>query len=640
MRLFVAEKPSLAEAVAGACGRAARRAPTRHKAWWEIGRDRVTWLYGHMFDLAEPEVYEPRLARWSLDALPVAAPRRWRRVPHADKRAHLAVVTDLIRKARWIVHCGDAGREGQLLVDEVLEEAGIDPFSPHVLRLWVRSMVEADLDAALAALEPNARRRSLSLAAWTRRRADWLHGLNHTRLFTLLHRERLGGGEVLSIGRVQTPTLRLVVERDHERENFVPTDHFRLRVRFAHPKGEFWALWQPPEGTPELDGEGRLLTRAPAEAARARILGNGREPATVVSCKEERRTLPPPPPFSLSALQTACARTFRMTAKEVLDTAQALYETHRLATYPRTDSRHLPRSLLRDEARGILSSLLRLRDFQGMAALIRAERVSAAWDDTKVGDHHAIIPTRAATPERVAALPEREARVFRLIARSFIAQFLPDGVRLLRTARIVRGDDGFAASGEQILEPGWTVLHRGEREAEGEEAGEEAGIVPPMTRGDVVRPLAGVVDALRTAPPPAHTDGTLIAAMTRAHLQVRDPELRRRLREVDGIGTEATRAEVIETLLRRGLVERRGRTAMVSTARGRRLLELLPADLADPGLTALWEGQLRRIEEGTLSDQAFLAALEESIRRRVEALRTSVPAPSRPLPARSPRRRA
>jgi DNA topoisomerase-3 len=513
------------------------------------------------------------------------------------------------------VNCGDAGREGQLLVDEVLEECGVDPFGPKVRRLWVRSMAEADMIAALRSLEPNRNKQGVFLAAWTRQRADWLHGLNYTRLYTILS----GGKTVISVGRVQTPTLKLVVDRDRERENFRPKDHYRLKVRFRHRNGEFQGVWQPPDGLPELDEEGRLLARGVAERvlAEARRSGDG----SILDWKEERKSRQPPLPHCLSSLQAACASAFGMTAKEVLATAQSLYETYRVSTYPRTDSRHLPKAIWEDEASTILEALLRCPEFLKVAGQAQASRQSPAWNDKKVSDHHAIIPTREATPDRIASLPPREAKVFSLIARSFVEQFLPEFVFLSRKAVVGLGGHRFLASGRLVLEPGWMALRGGDDASEdAEEAGGDSAL-PEMRKGDAVTPLDGAVEALRTEPPPPFTDGTLIKAMVTVHAHVKDPELKKRLRETDGIGTEATRAEIIETLLTRGFLTRQGRTTLVSTELGRSVVDAVPGHLSDPGMTALWEGQLRRIEEGALSDADFLRLLQESITKRIEACR-------------------
>lgn len=613
MRVFLAEKPSLAEGIAKALGVMGGVSARRAQDSWEVGPDRVGWLFGHMFELAEPAAYDEKFKKWSLDALPIAIEGSWKRIPHEDKKKHISALRALVKSAREIVHCGDAGREGQLLVDELLEEFGVNPFERKVRRLWVRSMAEADMIAALRALEPNSAKRGLSSAAWTRQRADWLHGLNYTRLYTVLS----GGKNVISVGRVQTPTLKLVVDRDREREAFVPKDHFKAKIRFRHANGEFWAVWRPPEGAPFLDPEGRLLDRAVAERVVAAAKGAGR--GAIVVWSEERKTERPPLPFSLSALQSACASAFRMTAKEVLETAQSLYETYRVSTYPRTDSRYLPTALHRDEAPTIIGNLLGCQEWRQVGRMADKGRKTAAWNDAKVSDHHAIIPTREATPERISALPPREAQVFRLIARSFLEQFLPDHVYLARKADVALGGEVFAASGRHVLEVGWRSLRGDARSEEDEEEGRES--LPSMVKGDPVQPLDGTVEALRTEPPPAFTDGTLIKAMTSVHAYVTDPELKKRLREADGIGTEATRAEIIETLLRRNFLTRQGKTTLLSTPLGRSVVDAIPKDLCDPGMTALWEGHLRRIEEGNLSEGDFIRALQASIAKRVEASR-------------------
>jgi len=283
----------------------------------------------------------------------------------------------------------------------------------------------------------------------------------------------------------------------------------------------------------------------------------------------------------------------------------------------------LPLALWRDEASQILKNILDCPEIKPCSDKAEPSRKSPAWDDSKVSDHHAIIPTREATPEKIASLPPREAQVFSLIARSFVMQFLPDHVFLARKAVVGVGSHRFAATGRSVLEAGWTMLRRGAQDAQEEGEDSSTGnVLPAMANGDPVQILDGTVDALKTEPPPAYTDGTLIRAMAKVHTLVKDPELKKRLRETDGIGTEATRAEIIETLLKRGFLKRQGKTTLLSTELGRAVVDAVPNDLADPGMTALWEGQLRRIEEGGLSDQDFLRALQASIAKRVEAAKT------------------
>ncbi len=618
-RLFIAEKPSLAQGIADALADLSGSPARKGDGTWEVGNDRVSWLFGHMYETAEPGDMDPKWARWTLDSLPiVVAENAWKMEPLKKHVGHLSKIKALVRGAQLIVHCGDAAREGQLLVDEVIIGSGADSFAPNVHRLWVKSMAKKDMIAAVQGMKPNLERRSLYDSALCRQRADYQHGLTWTRFMTVKAKHS-GYDVVLSVGRVQTPTLRLVVDRDREREAFKPVDHFTPKLVFVHSRGEFSATWVAPTDHEGLDHEGRLTDLQVANKIIAKVQG---KEGLVSAFKEETKHQPPPLPFSLSALQAACSAKFQMTAEETLETAQALYETHKVTTYPRSDSRHLPSAIFKDEAPSILKAISNVPDLAEASKAIDFSLKSAAWDDSKVSDHHAIIPTTEFSAAKLARMSERERAVCLLIVRSFLMQFLPLFKWRSITADITCEGYDFKAKGRVILDLGWRRVYvAGEGEEDENDDQEAQQALPPMQRGDKVRAKSGEAVAKRTTPPSAFTDGTLITAMANIHRFVSDPEAKKKLRENAGIGTEATRASIISTLLGRGFLKRKGKTGLISAELGRSLIDALPADLKDPVLTARWESALEDVEKSRRSWQEFMKVqatyLHDSVRRHM-----------------------
>lgn len=616
-RLFIAEKPSLAEHIAHSLAEVMNVKATKADGCWTVGEDRVGWLFGHMYELAEPKLYGEKWARWSIDSLPmIVEDDKWKLVISDDKKPHMKKVSDLIRNATTIVNAGDPAREGQLLVDEVLLENGVDPFTNKVSRLWVQSMARKDMIAAIGAISPNSARRALYDSAVCRQRADWQHGMNFSRLFTLLARNS-GSEAKISVGRVQTPTLRLVVDRDRERMAFKPVDHFIPRIVFMHENGTFNASWVTPADYDGLDSEGRLVDKKVAEGIVSRISG---KQGKIVSYKADLKYTPAPLPYSLSALQAECGSKLSLTAKETLDIAQSLYEKHRATTYPRSDSRHLPTTIFKDEAPGILAVLSRTPGFEDAGRHADSSIKSAAWDDAKVSDHHGIIPTTEFSPGKLAQMTDTEKKVFTLIARSFLVQFYPPFKYRALSAEVSCEKERFKANGRQILDQGWKTVYGAEDVEEDANADEEQSI-PVMAQNDPVTAKSGDISSRRTSAPPAFRDGTLITAMANVHRFVTNEEIKKRLKETDGIGTEATRADTIETLLRRQFFKRKGKDGLESTELGRSVIDIVPEDLKDPGLTALWEGRLQLVEKGELTPTVFMTQQSQYITKKIDSLR-------------------
>lgn len=611
--LYIAEKPSLAEALAKARASILGVKAQKGQGAWTVGNDAVTWLFGHMYELANPDDYDTSLKQWKIEHLPII-PDKWRRSPHKDKAAHLKIIKELLKNSKYVVNAGDAEREGQLLVDELLEEMGWDPFSSKTKRVWVSSMAEKDVIKAINDQFPNIDKRNLSIAAVLRQRADWLHGLNLTRMYTILARNS-GANMLISVGRVQTPTLKLVVDRDREIESFKPVDHYLPTGLFKHDNGSFRADYIIPEDCNGLDSEGRLIDKKIAEAICLKISG---KTGNITDFSTSIKSKAPPLPYSLSALQAECSSKLSLTAQETLEVAQSLYETHKATTYPRSDSRYLPRTILNDEAPGIMAALASTPGLDAAAQKADLKLRSKAWDDSKVTDHHGIIPTSEFSAAKLAKMSPIERKVFELIAKAFIAQFHPDQTWKSVTAKLNVAGENFKATGRIPIANGWRVVYGAEADEDDEEEKESDQNLPDMKKGDSVLAEKGAVTSKRTTPPPYFNDGTLIAAMTNVHKFVTDVEVKKRLRENDGLGTEATRANIIETLLKRKFLERKGKTKLVSTKEGRSVIDALDNEVTSPGLTAIWEAQLQKISRGEASETQFTEILLKSLRSMIE----------------------
>ena len=621
--LFIAEKNSLAGEIAEARAKQLGVPVQKSRTHFTVGDDAVAWLSGHMYENAPPEAYNPKYKSWSIADLPIV-PDKWKLVVGKDRDGRLKTdkvreVGDLIKQAKRIVNVGDPGREGQLLVDEVLHEFRRDPFASDVLRLWLTDMTMPKKIEALKAMAPNAERRTLSESALCRQRADWLHGMNMTRLYTGLVRRSGGGGDKpVSVGRVQTPTLRIVVDRDREIAKFKAVDHYLPTGRFKHANGEFAASLVLTGDHDGLDPEGRLVDKAVAQRIAEKVKG---KTGPVEAYEVKKKSKAPPLPYSLTTLQKECSAKFGFSVERTDGIAQALYEKHKVASYPRTDCRHLPTGVLKDEAQGILDNLGGVRDLAAAVEGTRRNLVSAAWDDAKVAasdaGHYALMPTTDATPEAISRLDADELRVFMLIAKTFVVQFYPDHRWDSTSATIAIEGERFKATGRVVTEQGWKVVYGAVEKEDDEDEDEQS--LPRMAKGDPVTALQTSVDSKRTTPPSHFTEGTLVEAMENIHRFVPDGELKKKLRENAGIGTTATRGAVLITLKQRQFLTAKGKY-IVSTPLGQSVIDVLDPKLKDPTLTALWETQLDRVKKGELPMDRFIEVLVGDIRGLVERL--------------------
>ncbi|EIT6901403.1 DNA topoisomerase III [Salmonella enterica] len=598
MRLFLCEKPSQARDIAKFIG-----AGQRGDGFLSGPGVIVTWARGHLLEQAEPEAYGEQYGNpWRLDVLPFV-PQQWKLEVKKDGRAQFSVINRLLKQVDEVVIATDADREGEVIARELLEYCR---FQGRVFRLWLSALDDASIRNALANIWPSEKTEALYRAGVGRGRADWVTGMNLTRLYTLKAREA-GISGVISVGRVQTPTLAIVVRRDLEIENFIPKPYSDVIATLISDNIAFPVKWVA--AAQYCDEEGRCIQAG--IAAQVVELCRQTASATVIDCQTKRQKKSAPLAFSLGSLQQACAEKFGMPAQQVLDIAQSLYETHKLTTYPRTDCGYLPVSM-REEVRAVLAALMQtdpsLKSHPALAQL-DISLVSRIWNDKKITAHHGIIPTKQAGD--LSRLSTDERNVYQLIRQHYLAQFLPQMEVDATEATFNISGQLFRTTGNVVVVAGWKALftepsQTAEPPADGKDDKEAASRLPPLQAGQACRVQGAEEKRLQTKPPVPYNDGTLIAAMTNAASFVTDAALKKVLKENAGIGTEATRAGIIDTLVKRGFLVR-DKKVLRSTPTGCDLVSALPSALTSPGLTALWEQLLDEVAAGRVSLEDFMA---------------------------------
>ncbi|MCP1507740.1 DNA topoisomerase-3 [Pseudomonas marginalis] len=588
MRLFLCEKPSQGRDIAKVLG------ASRRSDGCLIGPETtVTWCIGHLLETAPPEAYGEQFKSWSLDHLPIIPPQ-WQVEVKPKTAAQFKVIKRLLSEAATVVIATDADREGEMIARELLE---LCKYRGPVQRLWLSALNEASIRRALSSLKSGQETFPLYHSALARSRADWLIGMNLSRLFTLLGR-RAGYDGVLSVGRVQTPTLRLVVDRDRAIASFVSVPYWEVEVHLSSMGQPFIASWLPP--SLGQDEAGRCLQQTLARQAVQTIIDGCA--ATVLSLQTEHFREAPPLPFDLSTLQEICSRKLGLGVQETLNIAQALYETHKATTYPRSDCRYLPASMF-DEVPAVFDALLKtdpaLR--HALGSLDRSLR-SRVWNDDKVTAHHGIIPTTESA--NLARMSEQERQVYELIRSHYLAQFLPHHEFDRTQVELECGPERLTAVGKQILVQGWKGLLY--ENTEEDEPNHKSQVLPVLQQGTQCAVDDVELKSMHTAAPKPLTEGDLIKAMKNVAKLVNDPRLKQKLRDTTGIGTEATRASIIKGLIDRGYLLKKKRALMASAA-AHTLIEAVPIAVADPGMTAIWEQALDEIEAGRLTLDAFVA---------------------------------
>ena len=582
--LIIAEKPSVAATIAAALG-----AKEKRDGYIAGNGCLVSWCVGHLVQLAEAAAYGEQYKKWSYDSLPIL-PQEWQYAVASDKGKQFKILKDLMHRAdvSEVVNACDAGREGELIFRFVYDVAGC---KKPMRRLWISSMEESAIKAGFASLKDGKEYDPLYSSALCRAKADWIIGINMTRLFSCLY------GKTLNVGRVQTPTLKMLVDRDAAITTFKKEKYYHVRLSLSGVEAASAKIHA-------ADEAGNL--KAACEAAQA----------VCTSVTREKKTVAPPKLFDLTSLQREANCIYGYTAKQTLDLAQALYEK-KLLTYPRTDS-----SYLTDDMGGTAAQIAALLagKLPFMQGADFTPEISRLLDSKKVSDHHAIIPTMELTKTDLAALPESERNILTLAgARLLMACAAPHIIEAVTAVFSCAGQE-FTAKGKTVLAEGWKGLERRfmatlKKKADTEDDEENALSldVPPFAEGQTFdNPQAAVTEHF-TTPPKPHNEASLLSAMERAGNEETDPDAERR-----GLGTPATRAAIIEKLVKSGFVERKGKQ-LIPTKSGIELVCVLPEVLTSPQLTADWENNLTQIAKGNADPVSFMTGIETMTRELVSA---------------------
>ena len=619
MIVCIAEKPSVAQEIANILG-----ATNRHQGYLEGNGYQVTWTYGHLCELKYPEDYTPLWKGWNLGALPMVPPRFGIRLKDDQGvRRQFAVIEQLMSKAERIVNCGDAGQEGELIQRWVMQKAGAHC---PVDRLWISSLTEESIREGFQTLRPQEEYKPLYEAGLCRAIGDWLLGMNATRLYTLKYGDRSKrGAQPLSIGRVQTPTLALIVKRQMEIDHFKPEPYWVLTTVYrdttfnavmADPNDDEPADEKAESGEKKKDSAPAKKGFATEEEGRAALERIRTEPFIVTSVEKKKGTEMPPRLYDLTSLQVDCNKKFGFSADQTLQLIQSLYEK-KFTTYPRVDTTYLSEDIY-PKCGPILNGISGrygelLMPLRG-AKLLKRKKV---FDSSKVTDHHAIIPTGVA-PQN---LSDMEMKVFDLVARRFISVFYPDCKFATTTVLGEAADVPFKATGKLILEPGWRAVYQAVRsqqqpaENDEERPDDAERTLPDFVRGES-GPHTPDLTQKMTQPPRPYTEATLLRAMETAGRTVEDEELRDVMKE-NGIGRPSTRAAIIETLFRRQYI-RRQRKNILATPTGIKLIAIIKEELLKSAeLTGRWERKLRLIEQQQYSAPQFIEELKQMVQEIV-----------------------
>ena len=588
MIVCIAEKPSVAKDIARIIGATASR-----DGYMEGNGYQVTWTFGHLCELKMPEDYTPMWKAWSLTALPMIPPRFGIRLKDDEGiKKQFAVIERLMQAADGIINCGDAGQEGELIQRWVMQKAGA---TCPVQRLWISSMTDEAIREGFATLKDQSDYQSLYMAGLSRAVGDWLLGINCTRLYTIKYGQNR---QVLSIGRVQTPTLALIVNRQKEIDNFKPEP--------------YWVLATVYRDTTFTATKGKFTSKEEGEEAFKTIEG---KPFTITQVEKKNGKETPPSLYDLTSLQVDCNKKFGFSAETTLNIIQQLYE-QKLTTYPRVDTTFLPddvyakcpqtmNGLFQVKHAGTAPYADLVRPLGGKP-LTKSKKV---FDSSKVTDHHAIIPTGMIP----TALTDMQRKVFDLVARRFIAVFYPDCKYAQTTVLGTVDEIEFKVTGRTILDPGWRAVYAKDVQSDDDEKkpDEEERTLPAFQQGES-GPHQPTLTEKMTTPPPYYTEATLLRAMETAGKLVEDEELRRAMKE-NGIGRPSTRAAIIETLFKRKYI-RKERKRLVATPTGIELIDLIREDLLKScELTGIWEKKLRDIESQKYDAQQFISELKAQV---------------------------
>lgn len=577
-QLVIAEKPSVARSIAAVIG-----ATEKQNGYWQGSGYLVSWCIGHLVSFAEAGQYDEKYCKWRYEDLPIL-PQPWQFIVPDEKKQQFEIVRALLNRpdVGSVTAATDAGREGELIFRFVYQMAGC---TKPVKRLWISSMEDAAIREGFANLRPDSDYNALYQSALCRAKADWLVGINATRLFSVLYHK------TLTVGRVQTPTLKMLVDRDAKILRFQKEKYYTVGIHSGSLKAD----------------SGRIASMDEADTLRKACAGAS---AICSSVKREKKTEQPPKLYDLTTLQREANRLFGFTAKQTLDYAQQLYEK-KLLTYPRTNSQYLTEDM-GQTAQHLVSALLGLLPFaQGLDLTPEVGRI---LNSKKVSDHHAIIPTSEFVKQGFTGLAESECKLMNLVCSKLLCAIAAPHEYETVTAVFSCAGNEFSAKGKTVLVPGWKEIDqrfRSTMKADGEEEAESLNTLPELAERQSFR-VTSTVSEHFTSPPKAYTEDTLLSAMERAGAEDMPEEAERK-----GLGTPATRAAILEKLVQMGFVQRKGKQ-LVPTKDGINLAVVLPESLTSPALTAEWENRLTEIAKGDADPDEFMAEIEAQVRQLVK----------------------
>ncbi len=585
MRLCIAEKPSVASEIARVIG-----ATRRHDGYFEGNGYRVTFTFGHLCSLQEPHDYKPHWKSWNLNNLPMLPDKFGTKVvsnPGIEKQ--FGIIGKLLKSTTEVINCGDAGMEGELIQRWVLNEGG---YQGVIKRLWISSLTAEAIREGFESLRPSSEFDNLYYAGYSRAIGDWLLGMNATRLYTLTYARQK---QVLSVGRVQTPTLAMIVERYLSIRDFKPTPYWVLQTTYKD------VVFQCEEGRFEKQEEGEALFSKVEKS-----------PFEIISVVKKKGLEYAPRLFDLTGLQVHSNKKFGFTADETLKLAQSLYEK-KLITYPRVDTTFLPDDLY-PKIPGILSNLSAYTKLTRVLLEKKIRKTKRIFQNKKVTDHHAIIPTGVES-----RISERELKIYDSIVRRFIASFYPECKVANTAVKGMAADVSFKTSGKMILDPGWRVVYETPDKSAKEGSGKE--VLPSFVKGESGAHQPSFLEK-ETKPPRHFTEATLLRAMETAGKQVEDEEMRD-LMKANGIGRPSTRANIIETLFKRSYIKR-NKKQILPTETGLHLISIIDNRLLkSPELTGIWEKKLREIENGSFTPGRFVSGMKRMVDQLVYEVRST-----------------
>lgn len=601
-QLYIAEKPSLAREIAAQIG-----VTKKNNGWLACKNDiAVTWAVGHLFTLNDPDAYDPNLKRWQISTLPFIPEVFTRKVSDPKRQPQIKIIENLLKQSESVVNAGDPDREGQVIIDEILDELN---YTGKTDRIWIKALNDKMLQEAIGGLRPNSEFKGLSDSAIGRSHADWIVGMNYTRAYTLLARQK-GHEGVFSVGRVQTPTLAMVVRRDLEIENFKKTEHYSVDAHFKVENGAYKGVWQIPKS--KCDLEGRCITKDHAEELKTALTGQESKIKKITSTKKQTLA---ELPFSLSSLQVYCSKKHGFGAKEVLDLAQALYETHKAITYPRTDCTYLEENdfgKVKETLNAVSAEELDV--MHPFMEHCNTDKAPRCFNSKKVTAHTAIVPTNEKSD--LSRMSKNERLVYDAVRRRYVAQFMPPYTYQSTTIDTLCVDELFRSKGNVLLEEGWRMILGSDNKKDT--------LLPKVEKGELGTCTDAAISIKFTKPPARYTEGLLIADMENIAKYVENSDAKKVLKsqDVKGIGTEATRANIIETLKHRSYLITQGKN-LISTDKAREFLSVLPAELKDPVTTANWETMLSEMAENRLTLKSFEEQISAWVRKEIGQLKTN-----------------